>query len=299
MSPRLFRSKKKFLYLKAGLFSVLILGAIAGLIYLNFYLKVRNINIEFFDEKAENQEIKEYLNNILRDEAGSLFGYLFLDKESLTTKTHGEYFMVSGLEVSKNFKLDLSVSVMKNQEFFYTCIPEEVGFLVNCMLGNVDGMYYKEIEEADEKKINIEVNTKVLYNAATSKKIESPDSLSGTRIYTKEDFLILREMINWMLKNGYNIKRIYVDELRIVSIYTDFYMLKISLDKGYSETVKDFELISKTGDLQKYINEDKSRLEYIDLSYKDKVFYRLNGSSTEAETGTTTASTTTSTSTIN
>jgi hypothetical protein len=72
----------------------------------------------------------------------------------------------------------------------------------------------------------MEVNTKALYSSATSKKIDAPDSLSGARIYTKEDFLILREIINWMLKNGYNIKKVYVDELRIVDIYTDFYKLK-------------------------------------------------------------------------
>jgi hypothetical protein len=293
MSLKLFKSKKKFLYLKAGIYIFLIVFSIAGLVYLNFYLKVRNINIEFFDEKSENKDIKEYLNKELRSKANNFLGYLFLDKEELTARTHSEYFMVSGLEVSKNFRLDLSVAVRKNQEFFYTCIPEEEGFLVNCMLGNIDGVYYKEIDVADEKKINMEVNTKALYSSATSKKIDAPDSLSGARIYTKEDFLILREIINWMLKNGYNIKKVYVDELRIVDIYTDFYKLKVSLDKGYSDTVKDFELISRTGDLQKYINEDRSSLEYIDLSYKNKVFYRLKGASTSTETSTSTATSTT------
>jgi len=292
MTLKLFKSKKKFLYLKAGIYIFLVISILAGLVYLNFFLKVRNINIEFFDEKSENNEIKEYLNKELRSKANNFLGYLFLDEEELAAKTHGEYFMVSGIEISKNFRLDLSVAVRKNQEFFYTCIPEEEGFLVNCMLGNIDGVYYKEIDVADEKKINIELNKKALYGGATSKKIENPDSLSGTRIYTKEDFLTLREIINWMLKNGYNIKKVYVDELRIVDIYTDFYKLKVSLDKGYSETVKDFELISKTGDLQKYINEDRASLEYIDLSYKNKVFYRLKGEKPDLETSTTTSTTT-------
>jgi hypothetical protein len=115
MSLKLFKSKKKFLYLKAGIYIFLIVFSIAGLVYLNFYLKVRNINIEFFDEKSENKDIKEYLNKELRSKANNFLGYLFLDKEELTARTHSEYFMVSGLEVSKNFRLDLSVAVRRTK----------------------------------------------------------------------------------------------------------------------------------------------------------------------------------------
>ena len=50
------------------------------------------------------------------------------------------------------------------------------------------------------------------------------------------------------------------------------YSIKINLSGGYAQFVKDFELISRTGALQKYINDKKDELEYIDLSFKNKVF---------------------------
>jgi hypothetical protein len=143
------------------------------------------------------------------------------------------------------------------------------------MSGNVDGAYYKDFTEGEDGNLDIEINPKVLYDAKTNVKVLVPDSLSGTRIYTREDFKILREILKWVEKNGFEVKKVYVDELKIVDIYTDFYKIKISLDKGYVNTVKDFEIISRTGNLQKYINDDKEKVDYVDLSYKNKVFYKL------------------------
>jgi len=296
------RNKKKF-PIKIFVVFFLIIFSLGLLIYLNFHFKTRNINIEFFDEKAENVDIKNSLNDLVRKNSNSFLGFVMLDEKNITKLLHDNYPIVGDIQISKSYKMDLSVSVKKNEEFFYTCVPESLGFLVNCMLGNIDGIYYQEIDsnatstEEGSKKINIEINPKVLFDVASLKKVDSPDSLSGTRIYTKEDFLILREMINWMQKNAFKIGKVYVNELKIADIYTDFYTLKVNLDKGYADTVKDFELISRAGKLQEYINEDKEKIDYIDLSYKNKVFYKLKGESEVTTATTTTATTTTATTT--
>jgi hypothetical protein len=166
------------------------------------------------------------------------------------------------------------------------------------MLGNTEGEYYSGLDYSDtsssatSSKLSIEINPKVLYDTDTSKKIEEPDSLSGSRIYTLDDFKVLREIIRWVQKNGFTIKKVYVDELKIVDIYTNVYRIKINLDKGYADTVKDFETISKTGELQKYINDEKDKISYIDLSYKNKVFYKFKS---DVKISTSTATTSTST----
>jgi hypothetical protein len=159
------------------------------------------------------------------------------------------------------------------------------------MRGNVDGEFYEGLDydevnrlknSSTTKLINIDINKKVLFDAVTLRKLDEPDSLSGSRIYTNSDFKVLREILKWVQKNGFQIKNVYVDELKIVVIQTELYKIKVNLDKGYVDTVKDFETISKTGDLQKYINEDKEKINYIDLSFKDKVFFKLKNDTDNA-----------------
>jgi DNA-binding transcriptional MerR regulator len=277
------------------IFSIILV--IFGLVFLNFHFKVKNISIEFFDQVTENQDIKNYTEDLARKNANNLLSYIFLDEDMLKKLIRDEFKIVGGVKISKSYNLNLGITISKNQEFFYTCVPEETGFLVRCILGNVDGEYYKEISDTDiagEKlnKVSIEINANALYDLETNRKNEVPDSLSGNRIYTKEDFVVLREIINWMQKNGFKITKIYVDDLKIVDVYTDQYKIKVSLEKGYVDTVKDFELISRAGKLQKYINEKKEDLEYIDLSYKDKVFFKLKNATQNDIMSTTTATTT-------
>lgn len=292
----MFKKKRKGIPIKLILILLFVFIFFGGLIYLNLRLKVKNINVEIFPENIENQEIKTYVESLLRKSGNTFFGFLTTNDSNITKLTHDEYPIVSDVHISKTHRLDFNVVVKKNEEFFSTCVSPELGFLVTCMIGNVDGIYYKEIEATttDAKRLNIEVNPKVLFSVQDSKPLENIDSLSGTRIYTKEDFLILREMVNWMQKNGFKIEKVYVDELKIVSIKTDFYTLRVNLEKGYVDTVKDFELISRVGNLQKYINDEKEKIDYIDLSYKNKVFYKLKGESEIiTETSTSTATTTT------
>lgn len=247
------------------------------------------MNITFFDEKQENADIKVYITNLVSQKGNTMIGFLSLDDEEITNIVHTEFPIVSSVNLGKSYNLNLNISVIKNQEFFYTCVPREMDFLARCMLGNIDGVYYEEIDIEDPTKLSLEINTKVLHDWQTGKKIKSPDSLSGSRIYEREDFKVLREILKWMEKNGFQIKKVYVDELKVVDVFTDLYMIKISLDKGYVETVKDFEIISRTGNLQKYINESKEKIDYIDLSYKNKVFYKLKSDTQNAIMSTTTA----------
>lgn len=265
--------------------------------FLNYYFGIRDANIIFFDEKPENVEIKNFTENILKKNAGNFYNYLFLDEKEITQIIHKEFAIVSVINISKSFSLDLNVVIKKNEEFFYTCMSDESNFLARCMLGNTDGQYYQGIDypgdlenaSTTNSKLKFDINQKVLYDNETSLKINNPDSLSGTRVYTKLDFKVLREIILWLQKNSFSVKKVYANELNIVDIYTEFYKIKISLDKGYVETLKDFEIISRTGKLQEYINDKKEEIDYIDLSYKNKVFYKLKS---ETVVATSTSSTT-------
>ncbi len=97
------------------------------------------------------------------------------------------------------------------------------------------------------------------------------------RIYRSKDFAVLKEIISYLQKNSFEIKEIYVNELKLVDINLGDYVIKINLDRDAGQTVDDFETISRAGNLQKYINDDKDAIDYIDLTYKNKVFFKLKG----------------------
>lgn len=254
------------------------------------------MHVGFFDDKEENRELQTGISDMLRQKGTSILNYLLIDDDKVSVELHKEYPIISKVDISKTFGMDLNVSVKKNEEFFYTCMGDDSGFLVRCMLGNTDGEFYQEMENDNSttSKMRIDVVKKSLYDIQTQKKIDEPDSLSGTRIFTREDFSVLREFINYLLKNGFTVKSIQLDELKDADIYTDSYIIKISLPKGYVDSVKDFETVSKTGALEKYINGDKDLIDYVDISFKDKVFYKLKASTAEtmSSTSTTTATST-------
>lgn len=286
------KTHKFWLFVSLYLFFLFL--SLVGIVYLNFFLKVKTVSIVFFDNAPENHELQNSIEGLIRREGSSFYNFLTLDEKIITKIIRDDFQDVSKIKISKKPNLDITVTVTKNDKYFYTCVKEDLGFLVPCMLGNSSGEYYKEIATGTEEAIKIDINNKVLFDADTQNPIDSPDSLSGNRIYTSDDFRKLLEFIKWVQKNGFVVKKVYVDELKIVSIFTDFYEIKISLDKGFPETIKDFAIISRTGNLQKYINEDKEKIKYIDLSYKGKVFYSLHGtnvSTTTLETSTTSTTT--------
>jgi hypothetical protein len=230
--------------------------------------------MEFFDTAKENPEIQNFVSILVKKEAWTLYNYLTLDDELISKLVHDEYEEVESVKISKQFPLSYKISVTKNDKYFYTCIPEEVGFLIRCMFGNSSGAFYKESNE-NESVLKVDVDLKALRDVRDGERLETSESLSGTRIYTREDFRVLKEILNWLQKNEFTLKKVVVNDLKIVDIETSDYMLKVSLDKGFVETVKDFELISKTGKLETYINDKRGELKYIDLSYPNRVFFKL------------------------
>lgn len=289
--------RKKTSSIKFFVYLFLLIFVVVSTFFVNQFLGVDKVSVQFLDEERGNNELKSYVELEIRNNASTFLDFILLDEEVITKLVHDEHQIVSEVKIAKDYKLGVNAVVKKNEEFFFTCVPEEYGFLVSCMMGNVDGVYYQEISSPSEDDLEIGVSLKALYDSKLIKKIESPDSLSGARILIKQEFNVLREVIKYLENNGYVIKRAHVGDLKIAEIFTETYSIKINLSGGYAQFVKDFELISRTGALQKYINDKKDELEYIDLSFKNKVFYRLKseikgqdiqGATTTKDTATTT-----------
>lgn len=267
---------------------------IAGVsIYINYSFGVNKVEIEFFettDNRDENTAIKIYLEKELKKNSQTIINLFLLDSALITKLTKDEYELVNRVDLNRklyfnsihDFGIKLYAVVVKNDEYFYACVLDEFksNFLVWSMLGNSDGEFYKEIPESmcqqySNELIKLTVHPKALYSKTKQEKVPGADSLSGMRIYRSEDFVTLKEIVKYLQKNSFEIKEIRVGELRLVDIDLVDYVLKINLDKEPKATIEDFETISRAGKLQKYINEDKDAIDYIDLTYKNKVFFKL------------------------
>jgi hypothetical protein len=113
---------KTFLrFIKYFLYSCFIVLPIASIVYLNYIFKIQSIQIEFFDQKEENEEIKQYvINRILRN-GNSFLNYVFLDQEILTKEVHEEFQRVFSLDMD-NFSLEEKINAAKKTAKEYNCI---------------------------------------------------------------------------------------------------------------------------------------------------------------------------------
>lgn len=290
--------KKVSFKIYAILFAVFF--SLLAAIYINYSFGFKRIEIEFFEQSQnlqENQDIKNYIEREVRKNSKTLLNIIFLDNGLITKLTRDEYELVNRIDIDKklyfnnlhDFGVKLYAVVIKNDEFFFACVEEKSreNFLVWSMLGNSDGEFYKEIDESvcepghkgseRQSLIKFTLHPKSLFSKQDQEKVSGADSLSGMRIYRSKDFGVLKEIIFYLQKNSFEIKEIYINELRLVDINLGDYVLKINLDREPKQTVDDFETISRAGKLQKYINDDKDAIDYIDLTFKNKVFFKLKG----------------------
>lgn len=288
-----FRFKKISWKIYLSVFVVLLL--ISSLVYINLKFGASKIEVEFFDTEilsAENLEIKGYIEREVVKNSGTLSDLFMLDNSLITKLVRDEYALVNRIDIVKkpyfnnlqDFGIKLYAVVIKNDEYFYVCVENKSreNFLVWSMLGNNDGEFYKEIpqEECESKArklLRFTVDPKALFSKLDQEKVSGADSLSGMRIYRSKDFAVLKEIISYLQKNSFEIKEVYVNELKLVNINLGDYILKINLDRDPKQTIDDFETVSRAGKLQKYINDDKAAIDYIDLTFKSKVFFKLKG----------------------
>jgi hypothetical protein len=244
----------------------------------------------------ENQAIRQLLLTEINKHADTFIDFMLLDNKLVTKLVRDEFQTVGRIDFSRktyfnslgDFGVGLYAVVIKNDEYFVGCIEERnrENFLVWSMQGNSDGEFFKEVGEAsceNSSLLKFTLHPKSLFGKETEDKIDGADSLSGMRIYRQKDFANLIEIIIYLQKNSFEIRNIYVNELKLVDIDLGDYVLKINLEKLPQDTIADFETISRAGKLQKYINEDKKAINYIDLTFKDKVFFKLKGAGKSEE----------------
>lgn len=267
------RLQQKNTLIKWALLVFLVTMIIVGTIFANKHLKVASVNITFFDQEKENIDIKNFAENFIKQNSNTLFDFLFLNSNTLTKKLHEEFPIVDTVEINKNINMSADLVIIKNQKFFSTCMDGDQ-FLVRCALGNQAGSFYQEINSTASDTLNIQIVPEAIYDTQTEVRLESPDSISLNRIYTKADFANLREVINYF-KKSYAVSRSEVGKLKVAKIYLNDFYIVINMTRSYIDTVKDFEIISRTGELKDYLNDKPKEILYVDLSYKNKVFFKL------------------------
>ncbi len=271
--PTLFFKQRKNIIFNVLIFGFLTIIIFIGLFFVNKRLKVSSVNITFFDQNKENNDIQNITENIVKLKGNTLLGYIFLDRQTLTKRIHDEFPVVETVQISKNINMSVNLVITKNEKFFSTCMDSDQ-FLVKCSFGNQNGIFYQEVSSTTKDILNIQVVEDAIYDSQSETQIENPDSISLNRIYTKSDFANLRELINYF-KKSYDIQKVEVGKLKIAKIYLNDFYIVVDMSNSFINTTKDFELIARTGELKDYLNDKPKDILYVDLSFKNKIFYKL------------------------
>jgi cell division septal protein FtsQ len=281
---------KIFLYIS---FCVLLFALFCA-IFLSSLFRVGSLKININgDLGAVSSESRLSLEEILLGK-----NILFLNEDKVRDYLNSQYKNIQSINFSKSLSREIEIDVKLYEVKFIGCVLEE-GFLIPCMYADVNGIFFKEYEvdiekENLEKEMIAEAKSKNIYYVEISAKAlnyikedkvradqKEIDSIVDTRLYNEKQIFALLQYVKWLESMNYKIQKIKAGNLQIIEIKTDKFNFKISLNKSFAETVSDFEVM-QSQDFFKDILQNSldinykslDRLEYIDLSFRDKVFYK-------------------------
>lgn len=292
------KQTKKIVWLVGLIVAVLILLVVSIYIFLfSSLFEVRGFNVVSDEDgrsltSAEKENIQAYLQDTYKKQ-----NVFRLSEAHIEEGLKDTFEDVKEVTLDRTWKGLVKVVVRVYKPAFVGC-EKERQFLISCMYAESDGVFYKEaageVEDAKTHAVYFFEFEKDALALAESDKdtLEnrlSSDSLVGMRLYTEEEMKKIFALLSYFERNGYVVKSVQLKALNIMEITTNKYTFVLSLEKGFDETIKDLEVFSNNEATKKVLSNPD--LERIDLSFKDKVFYKLHVMATPTQSTSTISST--------
>jgi hypothetical protein len=266
---------------------VLFSGIFISLIALTLLMLVTDV----FKIKSIKISINGEVNNIPIDSRVELEemllgkNILFISENSIRNNLINKYKNIQNVYLDRHFDKTVEVRVKLYEVKYVGCVPDE-GFLIACMYADINGVFFKEsdidlssdnLSQQIKEKVKdqglyyIDVSKSALSQITTGKDGKDIDSLVSTRLYDEAKMYKLLQYIRWVEGLNYLIDKIEAKELNVVKIKTNKSSFLVSLDKSYVDTLTEYESLESQDFFSKI---EKEKLEQIDLSFKDKIFYK-------------------------
>lgn len=288
------RNRNIFWFASISIFLILVLFVVLYILLFSHLFNVKSFSI-YSENTTFTQKEKAEIENILSDNFTNK-NIFRLSEGDVSDDIKESYPDIKSVGLKRKLNGKMEVQLEKYVPAFVGC-EKERQFLISCMFAEADGSFYKEAinEDRDAQEEGIyffEIERDALSFVDPDKNTLDQklniDSLEGTRLYGKEEMKQIFAYLNYFTRNNYHIKKAEVKKLKILELTTDKYAFVLSLEKGFDETIKDFEIFQNNEQTKTVLKNPD--LERIDLSYRDKVFYKLHVAST-TETDTTSIST--------
>jgi hypothetical protein len=285
--------KKKIIllaYLLGGLFVLIITLTTLALSPLLYFKDVK-VTVSNAKSETESEGIKKLVTNYVLQDVNTInrANFFVFDEDNLKQELDNSGSTIAKLTTYKGFDRILYVSVDLYKPVFVGCSTDPE-ILITCMSAGTDGVFKEESENGAAGMYTFNIDTAAL-SWVDETNTSSVDSLAGTRLYDEKSLATLFEFIKYFEKSGYLIKSMHLSGQKIAEIATSKYTIVVSLEKGFANTVKEFEYISGQDPIKSHL--EKAELRTIDLSYRDKIFFKLIGTSNEgAEVATSSATVT-------
>lgn len=276
------KQTKKIVWLVGSVVAVLVL-LIVGIYIILFSLlfEVRGFDIVANEDgrvltNVEKETIQRYLEDNYKNK--NIFR---LSESRIEAGLKDNFEDIKEVILDRTWKGLVKVTVRSYKPAFVGC-EKEREFLISCMYAESDGVFYKEaVGEAEDARLQgiyfFEFDKDTLALAETDKDTLgnrlSSDSLVGMRLYSQEEMKKIFALLSYFERNDYDIKFVHIKGLKLMEITTSKYTFLLSLEKGFDETVKDLEIFTNNEATKKILSNPD--LERIDLSFKDKIFYKL------------------------
>ena len=260
ISDTLKKKKKKVIKIKIYLTVFFVILALTGLIFLSRLQSTLISNVQISGTLfVEQSEIEQKTNTILNKNFLWIIPLknIFLFPKQTLVQSIKENPAVVSVKIKKNFPNTLIIEIVEQEkQVIYCTTPEKT----ECMYVNKDGFIYAQV-----KDIIIPEQEILIFNEKENKKIE--EQILDQKKY-EEIILFVKNLARQEIK----IKEIYIRTDSTIDFIsrTDTRLVTSMFD----EFEKDFRNLVALFEQNILTKDQLSQVEYIDLRFGNKVFYK-------------------------
>lgn len=247
-----FRRHKRALFLKRlFLIVAFFITASIGLFFGAYkVLTIENIEVAGA-ERLSGEDIADY--------AKKKQGPLFLNLAELAEALKAQFSIINNAEISRNFwKRTLEIQVEERENWAVWCGSDPINIeKEKCFYIDEGGVIFKESPQFSGR-LFLKIKDRRAY-----------EFKEGGRVIDEEFFKNLKNFLGHLEKNSkISVKSIEISDRAEFWLYSDFKMI-IDAETDFERALENIALFLDSAEKEKI-----GQIEYIDLRFKDKIFYK-------------------------
>lgn len=254
---------KKHFY-KMPFFWYFLLGVVVFIVFVYLFLflpqiQISNIHI-LGNQKINSEDILDITKKSLNKKIFGVGNFELISKSYFLASTENikknilkNYPQIKNINVNKKVFSEIKIDIKERVPFAKYCIENEIEN--NCWLFDEGGVVFEKSDIIDLPIV---------------KETNNDDIVLGEKLIDENIVLLIGTVQNILKDYNIVIKEIFVDKLEVAIKTSELWQIKINLEKKLEDQTTKLKLLL----LEEISEQKRKNIEYIDLRFKDRVYYK-------------------------